>query len=65
MSVLTLAPTATTLHCPACGSEGRASWEDSEEGAGTLVRISGGFFVRGSDERGQLEIACLKCLAER
>ena len=61
MSVLRLAPSATTLVCPKCGAEGRASWEDGGDAGGTLVRISAGFFVRGSDDDGQLEIACLRC----
>jgi len=61
MPVLRLAPSATTLVCPNCGAEGRAAWETADEAGGTLVRISSGFFVRGSDGEGHLEIACLKC----
>ncbi len=56
----------TRLHCARCNSHGYATWETSEKDAqanalGTIVRITPGFFIRGTDKQGAIEIVCLKC----
>lgn len=56
----------TRLRCSKCGADGLATWDvgaqiDPRRPLGGLARVSGGFFVRGADETGQIEIACIKC----
>jgi hypothetical protein len=54
----------TRLHCSHCDTHGYATWEVNDQSAGaigTIIRITPGFFVRGSDQQGGIEIACLKC----
>lgn len=58
----------TRLHCTHCDTHGYATWEangqDADSGtgiSGTMIRITPGFFVRGTDQQGAIEIACLKC----
>ncbi len=56
----------TRLHCSRCDSHGYATWEANDDGAGlsslgTMIRITQGFYLRGTDKQGGIEIACLKC----
>ena len=55
----------TRLQCPHCKTAGYATWDAAEDmgpdGSGTMIRVTSGFFVRGTDKQGNLEIACLKC----